>query len=291
MLIGIDPKVDYAFKRLFGSQANLLLLINLLNAVLAFPPGRQIADLEIQNPFNEKEHWDDKLSIVDIKARDQDGRLFNVEMQMLATDYFLQRILYYWAKLFEQQLHEGDDFNLLRPTYSICFVNDILFSETANHHLIFRLTDGEHKLTFADELVIHLVELPKFQLTADLLSTPLDLWCYFLRHAEAIDREQVPKSLDVPPLRQALEVLTVLTQNDIEREKYEARLKKQRDERSNLRGAEERGILVGQIQAYEKMLRRAPSTFDQLKAMRMEKLKEMAADLEKQVLPGNGSPS
>ena len=80
MMLGVDPKVDYAFKRLFGTPANVFLLIDLLNAVLNLLYGRQIATLEIQNPFNDKEFTNDKLSVVDIKPRDQEGRLFNIEM-------------------------------------------------------------------------------------------------------------------------------------------------------------------------------------------------------------------
>ena len=34
MIPGIDPKVDYAFKKLFAIQANVPLLLDLLNAVL-----------------------------------------------------------------------------------------------------------------------------------------------------------------------------------------------------------------------------------------------------------------
>jgi predicted transposase/invertase (TIGR01784 family) len=48
------------------------------------------------NPFNEKDTADDKLSILDIKARDQRGRQYNVEMQMLAPRVYPQRVLYYW---------------------------------------------------------------------------------------------------------------------------------------------------------------------------------------------------
>jgi hypothetical protein len=61
-------------------------------------------------PFNPKETLDDKLSILDIKARDQSGRQFNVEMQMLTYRYYEKRILYYGCKLHQQQLHEGDDY-------------------------------------------------------------------------------------------------------------------------------------------------------------------------------------
>lgn len=293
MLLGIDPKVDYAFKRLFGSPANVGLLIHLLNAVLDLPPGRQVADLEIQNPFNDKEFAGDKLSIVDIKARDKEGRLFNVEMQMLSATFFTRRILYYWARLFQQQLVEGDDYHGLHPTYSICFINDVLFRPPKEHHLIFRLLDASHKLTFAEELEIHVIELPKFGLAAEDLSSPLDLWWYFLRHAEGIDRDHVPKALDTPPLRQAVEVLTVMTQNEVERERYEARLKAQRDHSSFLAEAKmsmQKGIVIGRIQALQKVLKQTPSDVGALESLPMTRLEELAANLEREASPANGSP-
>ena len=59
MPLGIDPTVDYAFKRLFADPANKDLLIHLLNAVL--DPSPPIVDVEILNPFNEKDYADDKL--------------------------------------------------------------------------------------------------------------------------------------------------------------------------------------------------------------------------------------
>src|SRR5438105_5425546 len=127
MIPGIDPKVDYVFKRLFGSEPNLPLPIHLLNAVLQPSSAQRVATLEILNPFNDKEALDDKLSVVDIKARDQSGRQFNVEMQMLPETDFRQRILYYWARLHQQQLHESEAYEELRPTLSICFVNHVLF--------------------------------------------------------------------------------------------------------------------------------------------------------------------
>jgi predicted transposase/invertase (TIGR01784 family) len=106
MLLGIDPKVDYAFKHLFGRDATRPLLIDVLDSVLNPPPGHAIRDVELLNPFNPKEALDDKLSILDIKARDQSGRLFNVEMQMLAFRHYERRVLYYWSRLYQQQLHE-----------------------------------------------------------------------------------------------------------------------------------------------------------------------------------------
>jgi predicted transposase/invertase (TIGR01784 family) len=78
------------FKRLFGLERNLPVLKHVLNAVLEGWHPVPVTHLDLLNPFNEKETTDDKLSIVDLKARDQEGRHFNVEMQMLSNWVFFE---------------------------------------------------------------------------------------------------------------------------------------------------------------------------------------------------------
>src|SRR5579872_6411553 len=235
MIPGIDPKVDYAFKFLFGNEKKPQSLIRLLNAILKPSPGEEIVAVQILNPFNDKLDLDDKLSILDIKARDQSGRLFNIEMQMVLPRNLRQRILYYWARLYSSQLQKGDDYNLLRPTISVCFVDGLLFPTTPQHHTTFRLVDTHEAITLTDDIVIHFFELPKFNLEAQDLATPLDAWLYFLRHAEKLDTEAMPETLDSPEIRQAMEALMELAQIDIQKEIYEGRLKRQRDEKAFLR--------------------------------------------------------
>ena len=77
MAVGIDPKVDYAFKWLFGRESSTGILIDLLHAVLSPPPEEQIVEIRVLNPFSEKMALDDKLAVLDIKARDQRGRREN----------------------------------------------------------------------------------------------------------------------------------------------------------------------------------------------------------------------
>lgn len=160
---GIDPKAAYAFKRLFGREQNR----DLLHAGLVPPPERRLTELEILNPFSDKEALDDKLSVLDIKARDREGRQYLIEMQMLAYGEFRKRLLYYWARAYQQQLHEGDDYAELRPTYSICFVNTVLFGQLPPHHLVFRLLEERHQVAFTNDLALNILELPKFTLTAE----------------------------------------------------------------------------------------------------------------------------
>jgi predicted transposase/invertase (TIGR01784 family) len=237
MVPGLDPKVDYAFKKVFGSDTNKPILLNLLEAVLT-PSDPRIVDLDLLNPFNDKEALDDKLSILDIKARDQHGRLYNVEMQMVSPRTYPERVLYYWAVLHGQQMHEGVDYVSLRTTISISFVNSVLFPQVPDYHLDFQLRSSRHpELIFSGQQSIHVVELPKFRKSAEELTEPLEVWCYFLVHGASLDTDNLPAALRTPAVRRAMEVLQMLTQNDLERERYLSRLKAERDRVSFLNEA------------------------------------------------------
>ncbi|MCI0681046.1 MAG: PD-(D/E)XK nuclease family transposase [Gemmataceae bacterium] len=155
-----------------------------------------------------------------------------------------------FKRIFGVPAREGEEYGLLQPTYSICFVDDMLFPDVEGHHSNFRLRDAQNRMIFAEELSIHLIELPKFRLALGELTSELDRWSYFLRHAASFEKGQVPVALDVPPIRKALEVLAVMTQSEIEREQYEARLKKDLDHRSVL-GDARRQVLQARKEALE----------------------------------------
>src|SRR5947208_763171 len=178
MILGVTPTVDYAFKHVFGRESTRPILISVLDSVLMPAPEHRLQDLELLNPFNPKEALDDKLSILDIKARDQSGRQFNIEMQMLAFRYYEKRILYYGCRLHQQQLHEGEDYLTLKPTISISFLNHVLFPQVADYHLRFRLLEESHSFPFTDDLEVHTLELPKFEKSAAELESELDIWLY-----------------------------------------------------------------------------------------------------------------
>jgi predicted transposase/invertase (TIGR01784 family) len=300
MVPGIDPKVDYAFKRLFGREPNQALAIHLLNAVLAPPPLERVVDLELLNPFNDKDRLDDKLSILDIKARDQSGRQFNVEMQLLASRYFRQRVPFYWARLHQSQLQEGQDYQALRPMISICFVNTPLFAQVPAYHLVFELRDRQHQLLFTDDLAVHILELPKFTKAGAELTTPLDLWLYFLRHGEQLDTEALPAALAaVEEVRRAMGELQMIAQSDVERERYEARLKLQRDISSGLAAARDEGLeqgrkegeAVGQIHLCEGLLGRAQTPAAQLLALPLAELERLVQQLKAELTRSHFPPS
>jgi predicted transposase/invertase (TIGR01784 family) len=284
MLLGIDPKVDYAFKHLFGRDATRPLLIDVLDSVLDPAPGHGIRDLDLLNPFNPKEALDDKLSILDIKARDRAGRQFNVEMQMLAFRYYDKRILYYWARLHQQQLHEDQDYLELKLTLSVSFLDHVLFPEAPDYQLRFRLLETGQHFPFTCDLEFHVLELPRFTKSAAELRTGLDVWLYFLRHAAKIDPEALPAALDQPLVRRACEELKMLSQTDLERERYEARRKAQLDYNTGMKVARmegrEEGEQIGRIHAFERLLHRPETPTEQLLALSLEDLTRRADELQ-----------
>ena len=90
----IDPKIDCVFKALLGAEDNRNLLVHFLNAILSIDLLTPIATVDILNPYNDKEFLEDKLSIVDVKARDNDGNLYQIEIQLVNFTDLPERILY-----------------------------------------------------------------------------------------------------------------------------------------------------------------------------------------------------
>jgi predicted transposase/invertase (TIGR01784 family) len=256
------------------------------------------------NPFNPKEAFDDKLSILDVKARDESGRQFNIEMQMLGVAYYAKRILYYDTKLYQQQLHQGQDYLELKPAISISFLDHVLFPQTPDHHLHFQLLEKKHHFPLTEDLEFHILELPKFTKSAVELTSGLDIWLYFLRYADKMDTEDLPKALTQYPLALlALEELKMLAQTDQERERYESRRKAQldyntgvkvarmegRDEgrlEGRLEGRDEGRVeeKVGVINFCERLLKRAETPREQLASLTFEQLNHLANDLQAQLL-------
>ena len=58
MIVGIDPRNDFAFKCVFGNERHTEILIHLLNAVLAPQGDRRVEQVRIANPISRLTHLD-----------------------------------------------------------------------------------------------------------------------------------------------------------------------------------------------------------------------------------------
>ena len=246
----INPRVDFAFKILFGSEENTDILLPFINSVLSLP--NPLTELTLLNPYNHKTHSTGKLSILDIKARDGLGHLYNIEMQMTDQVGYSQRALYYWSKLYSQQLKEGEDFATLNKTISIHVLNFNHFDEP-DYHNIYHILNAKTKTRSFEDLELHFIELKKFDKDLAHLTTALDRWTTFLSRAEQWERNFIPEELRIDPaIEKAAQALDMLSLDEEEREIYEAKLKWLRDESGTFKKIREEGREEGEAIGVEK---------------------------------------
>jgi predicted transposase/invertase (TIGR01784 family) len=253
----INLRVDFAFKLIFGSEQNKDILLSLLNSILEDYQAYPIESIEILNPFIGKDYSKGKLVILDIRARDERGEYYHIEMQITDQYYYSKRALYYWAKLYESQLKEAIGFNNLTRTVSINILNFKALKKI-KYHSAHRIKDLDDNTELTDQLEIHFIELEKFTKDLPDLKKTLDRWIYFLKHAEKFTKDNLPEELkEVEPIKKASELLDKVSLNDEEREIYEARLKLLRDEEGAIETARLRGVEEGEKNKLKEIVKKS----------------------------------
>ena len=284
----LNPKIDFVFKKIFGSEEHPEILISFLNAVLK--PKKPIVSVEIKNSDLEKEYIEDKFSRLDVKALTSNKEIINIEIQLKNEYNMIQRNLYYWSKLYEEQLSEGDRYDKLSRTVCINIL-DFKYLKNDRFHNGYRLKEIETNEELTDLQEIHFIEIPKlkrFESTEEIVDL-LEGWVEFLRDPES----EVIRKLEMSnkEIREAKDELYRLSRNSKERELSYLREKSLRDEISALANAKEKGLKEGLKQGlFEGKLESARSFLDILdddtiatklnidvdiiKKLRIEKLKK-----------------
>ena len=247
----LNPRVDLAFKIVFGSEENKDLLISFINSVVSAED--QVVDIELLNPYNSKSFKEAKGSILDIKAKDATGRYFNVEVQISDEGDYDKRALFYWAKLYADQMIQGEDYSTLQKAIGIHVLNFTCIPNNPKYNNKFIITEETSGKCYFKDLAIYTIELSKFDekaseslnLMLPRIKTGLDRWSAFLTKASSLDRNNLPKELEDPCIKKALNILTTASLNKEERELYEGHLKWLRIEFSTIKKAKADGIAEG----------------------------------------------
>ncbi|WP_339237652.1 Rpn family recombination-promoting nuclease/putative transposase [Oceanobacillus sp. FSL W7-1281] len=141
----MDLKVDYAFKQLFGNEKNKDITVVFLNAILAKSGRSPIQQLYFQNIEIGGEYEEDKKSRLDLLTRTENKEWVNIEIQINNEYNMIKRLLYYWSRLFSEQLKEGQSYKELYPVISINIMHFNLLDETDAFYNIFRLYEMKQK--------------------------------------------------------------------------------------------------------------------------------------------------
>ena len=235
----LDPKMDFVFKNIFGSEKHPNILISFLNATLK--PKDLITEVEIKNTDLNKGYIEDKFSRLDVKATTSNNEIINIEIQLKNEYNMIKRSLYYWSKLYSEQLNEGEDYSLLKRTICINILN-FKYLKTRMFHSVYRMKEIHTNEELSDIQEIHFIEIPKLEDGSDEKDM-LVAWIEFLKNPESEKVRSLEMSVD--EIREAKDELIKMSNDDTQRELYEMRAKTLRDKISALNEAERKGIKKG----------------------------------------------
>ena len=200
----LNPRTDFAFKKIFGSEESRDILLSFLNAILDLQSPHLIQEVEIIDPYLAPKIQGMKDTYVDVRVRDEQGRSYIIEMQVLNVDGFEKRVLYNACKSYAGQLDVADRYHLLTDVVAVTITNFIMFKDRADIVSNFKLRADDGDL-YGEDLQLVFAELPKFDRNETELLTVLDKWFYFLKHAD--DLRVVPQALESDPaIRHALAI-------------------------------------------------------------------------------------
>ncbi|WP_229720392.1 Rpn family recombination-promoting nuclease/putative transposase [Oceanobacillus neutriphilus] len=263
----MDLKVDYAFKQLFGSEKNKEITVVFLNAILTKSGRSPVKQLFFQNIEIGGEYEEDKKSRLDLLIETENKEIVNIEIQINNEYNMVNRALYYWSRIFSEQLKEGQNYKALYPVISINIMHFNLLKETDAYHHIFRLYEMEKKYPLTDKIEFHFVEIPKL-ITAwknNQLNPWEDVLTRWLLLLGTVDRrknhfyddiyqELEEIAVEDKSLNIAMRVWEDLSRTKEERLEYEARLKQILDEQSKRVDREQLEQEMEEIRAQKKMV-------------------------------------
>src|SRR4028119_281058 len=243
----INPKTDFAFKKIFGSTDSKDILISFLNALL-YAGEPTIKDLEIIDPYSASKVRTLKDTYLDVKAQITGNKTVIIEMQVLNVAAFDKRVLYNAAKAYSTQLKSGEGYSKLQPVIALT-ITDFEMFENRNKvisHFVFK--EKEELFDYPNqELEMVFVELPKFHKDLDELETLTDKWIYFMKNTSRL--ETVPETMGtVPEIEKAFGIANQANLNRQELEDLEKREMFIEDQRG--------AILKGRQEGKQELIRR-----------------------------------
>jgi predicted transposase/invertase (TIGR01784 family) len=233
----VDVTNDIAFRKIFGNENKKICLISFLNAVIKFPNGNKVVDVDILNPYQFAKLSGGKSTIVDVKAKDKNGNAFIVEMQIAESDYFHKRILYYTSQSYSSQIGEGKKYNKLNPVYFIGIL-EFEIGNNPNYISCHKVMDVETNEQIIQDVEFNFIELPKFTKEVEELLTPIDQWTYFIKNAENL--KVIPESVQDEGLKEAYLGADRHSWTQAELDDYERASIKEQDEIGRVKLAEKK---------------------------------------------------
>ena len=254
-LFKVTLRNDYAFKRVFGTEENKDVLQDLLECILDIPP-ETIAGLELLDKEFHKELLSEKLGILDIKLRLKDGTFVDIEIQNNWHFDFPERTLYYWSKMYNENIKQGQDYTKLPKCITINLIGKG-FDKNKRLHNKYLVLEQDTKEPLASKLEIHILNLEKARLlkegqyknnkTKRLLN-----WLKFIETDNPEVREVLAENSEM--MKKANAAISVMEMSPRDKWLYDSRMKYEHDRASCISEGYRQGLDKG---AYQKAIETA----------------------------------
>ncbi len=233
----MKPKVDFCFKELLSDE---YVRRGFLSAILGVAPD-MILWTKLLPTYLRKQHKDDKFGILDVRVMLQDESQVDVEIQVIAYDYWAERSLFYLSKMYVDQIHEGEDYGQLKKCIHVGILDFKLFDDE-EYYSRFHIWEDNRRLQYSDKFEIHVLELPKLE-KYDYPETELLKWARFFN---ATDKEELEMAAEGNEYTQkAYDRLVELSADEEKRMEYEERQKALRDYQHMMNSGWRQGVSDG----------------------------------------------
>ena len=255
----LSPKLDVVFQALFGEVGNESITKGFLETILE----RKIDSIDLsRNPILRREFKDEKLGVLDIIAKLDENEICNIELQIVDKKNIIERILYYWSRLYSRQIKSGEDYKILQKAIVILITDfKIENLEELDYHSRWKIMEDKQgkKIILTQKLEIDIIELPKIIGKEKEQDNLLD-WLYFLENPKS---ERVTEKMkENENLKEAVKKLDNLSEDERMQRIADLRQKAIMDEKAiyekGLEVGIEKGIMEGsqkeKIEIAKKML-------------------------------------
>jgi predicted transposase/invertase (TIGR01784 family) len=249
----INPYTDFGFKKLFGEEGSIDLLMDFLNQLL--PIEHKIVSLSFKNPEQAGAIAAERRAIFDLHCEDEKGQKFIVEMQKAKIKFFKDRAVFYTTFPIREQAEKGEwDFRLT-PIYCVAIL-DFTFDEARDRkdYVTNVNLKDQYCQVFYNKLTYVFVEMPRFTKTEQELQSHKEKWLYFLKNLE--DFQDIPDILKEDVFIKGFEIAEIANFDARQLAEYEESLKVYRDlkgvvDTSYEEGLEE-GVMIGEERGLKK---------------------------------------
>ena len=233
----MKPKVDYCFKELMEDE----IVRNAFISAAAQIPMEHIKKTWILPSHLRKESKTDKLGILDVRVLLDDNTQIDIEIQVTSYAYWAERTLFYLAKMYSEQIHEGEGYDKLQKCIHIGVLDFELFPDE-EYASTFHLWEDSRRRMYSDKFEFHTLELPKLA-KYQYPETELLNWLRFINGEKSEDFEVAAENN--PYIQKAYENLKKISADDVKRLEYESREKAIRDYNHSIHMSRKEGIEEG----------------------------------------------